>query len=193
MSQSLQMMSTPSSLRTTVGTLLGTPSYMAPERCQTLEVDKRADIYSLAVIAYEMLCSRLPFQAEDLTQLIKMQIETAPHSPYDREAAALSEIVMGALDKDPSRRSPTGGAFAVRMRAVAEGELALLRKAKDAAHTHTNCFLPMLFLCIAAVLVSMIPVQLALIGFGARVHHDAEPHLGAGGVEFTDRAHGAEF
>jgi ankyrin repeat protein len=47
------------------------------------------------------------------------------------------------------------------MRAVAEGELALLRKAKDAAHTHTNCFLPMLFLCLTTVIVGVVPVQFA--------------------------------
>jgi hypothetical protein len=165
MAQSTQMMSTPSSLQTTVGTLLGTPSYMAPEQCMSLTVDGKADIYSLAVIAYEMLCSRLPFQAGDMAQLIQMQIQTTPQSPNERDKSvpeALSAIVMSGLDKDPARRPPSAGAFAARMRAVAEGELALLRKAKDASHTHTNCFLPMLFLCLAAVLVAAVPVQLAV-------------------------------
>jgi serine/threonine-protein kinase len=163
-SPTLALASTPSSLQTTVGTLLGTPSYMAPEQCQTLAVEGSADIYSLAVIAYEMLCSRLPFQADDLQQLIQMQVQTTPQSPNDRDKtvpATLSQIVMSGLSKDPERRPPTASAFAARMRAVAEGEFALLRQAKDAAHTHTNCFLPLLFLCLATVIVGVIPVQLA--------------------------------
>src|SRR5262245_53380076 len=114
----LHMPTTPSSLRTTVGTLLGTPSYMAPEQCRSLEVDARADIYSLAVIAYEMLCSRLPFQANDMAELIKMQIGTPPQSPHERDKSVpepLSNIVMNALDKDASRRPPSAGAFAARL------------------------------------------------------------------------------
>src|SRR5579863_3678813 len=79
------LISTPSALETTVGTLLGTPAYMAPEQCQGLEVDYRADIYSLATITYEMLCSRLPFQADDFTQLIDMQLHEPPKPPHERD------------------------------------------------------------------------------------------------------------
>src|SRR5262249_32159083 len=107
---------------------------------------------------------RLPFQANDMAELIKMQIGTPPQSPHERDKSVpepLSNIVMNALDKDASRRPPSAGAFAARLRAVAEGEIALLRKAKDAAHTHTNCFLPILFVLMAAVMLSMIPVQFA--------------------------------
>src|SRR5262249_12337352 len=80
-----ELRTTPSSLETTVGTLLGTPAYMAPEQCEGRDVDGRADIYSLAVIAYEMLCSRLPFQAEDFTQLVKMHVNDTPQSPHERD------------------------------------------------------------------------------------------------------------
>ncbi len=103
---------------TTVGTLLGTPAYMAPEQCQGLAVDGRADIYSLAVIAYEMFCCRLPFQSEDYTKLVRMHVRDAPKSPHERDPSvprALADIVLqNGLDKDPAQRPPSAGRVARR-------------------------------------------------------------------------------
>jgi serine/threonine protein kinase len=154
------LLTTPSYLRTTVGTLLGTPAYMAPEQCQGTEVDFRADIYSLATIVYEMLCSRLPFQAEDFKQLVHMQLHETPQSPHERDSSVpvdLSKAVMSGLAKDPAGRPPSAGAFASRLRSVAEGELTPIRRSKDVFHTHTNCFFPPLLTCIALVAVAVMP------------------------------------
>jgi serine/threonine protein kinase len=152
----------PSSLTTNVGTLLGTPAYMAPEQCQGLAVDGRADIYSLAVIAYEMLCCRLPFQSDDYAQLVRMHVHDAPKSPHERDSsvpAALADIVLNGLGKDPAHRPPSAGAFATKLRAVTEGELTLLQKSKDVFHTHTNCFLPLLLICLLPVPAVLIPMR----------------------------------
>ncbi len=159
------LLASPSHLETTVGTLLGTPAYMAPEQCQASEVDYRADIYSLATIAYEMLCSRLPFQAANLAELIQMHLNQKPESPNQRDASvpvALSEAVMSGLAKDPAARPPSAGTFAFRLRALAEGELAPLRKAKDMAHTHPNCVLPLLLVCMSPVVAILLPVGLTV-------------------------------
>ena len=156
------LMSTPSSLMTTVGTLLGTPAYMAPEQCQGLDVDRRADIYSLAVIAYEMFCCRLPFQSEDYTKLVRMQVHDAPKSPHERDSSvprALADIVLNGLDKDPAQRPPSAGAFAAKLRAVTEGEPTLLIKARDVFHTHTNYLLPLLLMCLLTVAALLIPLR----------------------------------
>jgi serine/threonine protein kinase len=167
------LMSTPSSLMTTVGTLLGTPAYMAPEQCQGLAVDGRADIYSLAVIAYEMLCCRLPFQAEDFTQLVRMHVHDAPKSPHERDPSvprALADIVLNGLDKDPAHRPPSAGAFATKLRAVTEGELTLLRKSREVFHTHTNYLLPLLIMCLLPVPALLIPLRrLARFAFAAKL------------------------
>jgi eukaryotic-like serine/threonine-protein kinase len=58
-------------LQTKVGSLLGTPTYMAPEQCQAADVTASADIYSLSVIVYQMFCGCLPFEAKSLTELLK--------------------------------------------------------------------------------------------------------------------------
>jgi serine/threonine protein kinase len=158
--ESPTLLSTPSYLRTTVGTLLGTPAYMAPEQCQGAEVDFRADIYSLATIVYEMLCSRLPFQAEDFKQLVRMQLHDTPQTPHQRDPTVpvdLSDAVMSGLDKDPAGRPSSAGAFASRLRSVAEGELTPIRRSKDVFHTHTNCFFPLLLPCIGFTAVSLLP------------------------------------
>ena len=167
------LLSTPSSLMTTVGTLLGTPAYMAPEQCQGLDIDGRADIYSLAVIAYEMLCGRRPFESEDYRQLVRMQIHDTPQSPRERDPSvprALADIVLNGLDKDPAHRPPSAGAFATKLRAVTEGELTLLRKSREVFHTHTNYLLPLLIMCLLPVPALLIPLRrLARFAFAAKL------------------------
>jgi serine/threonine protein kinase len=167
------LMSTPSSLKTTVGTVLGTPAYMAPEQCQGLPVDGRADIYSLAVICYEMLCCRLPFQSENFTQLVQMQVLDAPKSPHERDSSvprAVADIVLKGLDKDPAQRPPSAGAFAAKLRAVTEGEPTLLQKSRDVYHSHTSYLLPLLLLCLLPVAASVIPLRwLARAAFAAKL------------------------
>ncbi len=167
------LMFTPSSLMTTLGTLLGTPAYMAPEQCQGLPVDGRADIYSLAVIAYEMLCCRLPFLSENFTQLVRMQVHDAPKSPHERDSSvprALADIVLNGLDKDPAQRPPSAGAFAAKLRAVTEGEPTLLQKSRDVYHSHTSYLLPLLLMCLLPVPALLIPLRwLARAAFAAKL------------------------
>ena len=158
------LMAAPSHLKTTFGTLLGTPAFMAPEQCGGLEVDLRADVYSLAVIAYQMLCGQLPFEAETLGQLIKQQIQTKPKSPREHDGTvpeALAAVVLSGLEKDPALRPPTAGTFAQRLRAASEGELSLIRRSKDVFHSHLNPFMPVLFACLSVAVVGMIPIRLA--------------------------------
>jgi hypothetical protein len=72
--------------------------------------------------------------------------------------AALSTVVLKGLAKDPSCRPSSAGAFAAQLRALAEGELTVLRQSKDMFHTHLNCFLPPLLICI----LPAVPVLIAM-------------------------------
>jgi serine/threonine protein kinase len=159
-----KLLATPSHLKTTFGTLLGTPAYMAPEQCSGFDTDLRADVYSLAVIAYQMLCGRLPFEGETLGQLIKQQIQSAPQSPREHDGTvpeALAGVVLSGLEKDPGRRPPTAGTFATRLRAASEGELGLLRQSKDLFNTQIGPFMAVLLVCLSVVVVGIVPIRWA--------------------------------
>ncbi|HWE51693.1 MAG TPA: bifunctional serine/threonine-protein kinase/formylglycine-generating enzyme family protein [Bryobacteraceae bacterium] len=92
------------------GTSLGTPAYMAPEQIQGLRVDAKADQFSLAILAYELLAHRPPFSAAS-HQSLMYQIVNADPAPLV-EVPNIDPVIRRALAKDPGQRFPTCGDFA---------------------------------------------------------------------------------
>ena len=138
------------SLETTVGSVLGTPAYMAPEQCQGANVGPGADIYSLSVIVYQMFCGCLPFEAENLRELLKRQIEQVPKPPAERDPGIpkrASAAIMAGLSKDPAARPPSATGFAAQLRAGSDAEMKLLEDSRLVASNHANCFVPLLLAC----------------------------------------------
>ena len=92
---------------TMAGTLLGTPSYMAPELILHQKATARSDVYALGALAYYLVCGRLPFAAPDLVKLFMMQVQEAPPRPRDLRpelSAGMEALLLRSLDKDPERR-----------------------------------------------------------------------------------------
>ena len=93
---------------TQVGTSLGTPAYMAPEQAMgDPATDHRADLYALGVVAYELLAGERPFTASTLHELVRAHVTQAPPPITSRRPdvpAALAELVMRCLEKDPAQR-----------------------------------------------------------------------------------------
>jgi Tol biopolymer transport system component/serine/threonine protein kinase len=94
---------------TQTGTLLGTPEYMSPEQARGLGVERRTDIYSLGVVAYEMLSGRVPFSGDTMAVLHAHAYEQPDLSVLPR---GVQDVVGKALAKDPRRRYGSGEAFA---------------------------------------------------------------------------------
>ena len=92
---------------TQMGTVVGTPKYMAPEQHRGKEIDPRADLYSLGVVFFEMLTGRPPFTADDPMALgIKHITEPVPLMPGTLKR--YQPIIRKLLAKDPDKRFQTG-------------------------------------------------------------------------------------
>ena len=96
---------------TSAGMAIGTPSYMSPEQAAgEREIDGRSDLYSLGVVAFQMLSGELPFNAPTVAGILLKQIteparllhEMQPDIPED-----LSLAVARCLEKDPTNRWPS--------------------------------------------------------------------------------------
>jgi eukaryotic-like serine/threonine-protein kinase len=100
-----------STLKTQAGLLMGSPSYMSPEQCRdSSDVDLRSDIYSFAIMVYEMLAGVPPFVSQSATEMLVMQITSEP-PPLRQYLPELPEFVeqtvMRALAKDREKRFAT--------------------------------------------------------------------------------------
>lgn len=107
--------------RTRTGMVLGTPSFMSPEQLAGLTVDGRSDLYSLAVLLYQLLTGRLPHQSDSMARLMQLiATEPAPdvrtHRPGLPESLAL--VLAVALEKRPELRYPSGEQMARDLEAV---------------------------------------------------------------------------
>jgi serine/threonine-protein kinase len=106
---------------TDAGTTYGSPAYMAPERIKGQPADRRSDLYSLAVILYETLCGKRPFEADDFATLCYtiLQAQPTPIHQHDPSLApGFEAFFRRALAKDPADRYPDGAAFREALRWV---------------------------------------------------------------------------
>jgi len=93
--------------RTRTGQLLGTPLYMSPEQCKSKGVDHRTDVYALGCMGYELLAGRVPFDADNVAELISQHLMAPPPRPTKFNpnlAPELDELLFQMISKDPVER-----------------------------------------------------------------------------------------
>ena len=96
---------------TTAGIALGTPTYMAPEQASAdPNIDHRADIYAVGVMAYELLTGKPPFGGGSAHMVLSAHMTQRPKPIADVRLGvpvALSDLVMRCLEKEPEDRFQT--------------------------------------------------------------------------------------
>ncbi len=158
---------------TRVGAILGTPLYMSPEQCRGERLDARSDIYSLGIIAYQMLTGAPPFTGDTSTIIRAHKENQAPpvRELNKKVPKRVSRMIMSALEKDRENRPQTASAFANALRANADGLGALYRRAFSLYSEYFPKFFKL-------SLLAHIPVIIVVIL--AIAYRFVEPRLGLG-------------
>jgi serine/threonine-protein kinase len=112
------------------GMVFGTPEFMSPEQAQGKTLAPASDVYSLAVILYEVLTGKLPFEAKSAMDYIQMHVTGKPIALNQRVPGMtfptlLEQIMDRALAKREQDRFVSAADFAVAMQAVLQGAAAL--------------------------------------------------------------------
>ena len=92
------------------GMIIGTAKYLSPEQVHGQELDGRADIYSLGIVLYEMLCGRPPYVGETDVAVAMKHVQDRPASPRHLRAGiprSLETVVLRMLAKSPADRYET--------------------------------------------------------------------------------------
>ena len=112
------------------GMVFGTPEFMSPEQAQGKTLTAGSDIYSLAVILYEVLTGKLPFDAKNALDFIQFHVTGRPiplnqRLPGRTFPPLLEKVIDRALSKNPEDRFASAADFASAMQLVLRGEESL--------------------------------------------------------------------
>ena len=117
---------------TTVGTTVGTVSYMSPEQARGNEIDARSDVFSAGVVLYEMVTGQLPFKGTTLGAIFESLLTKEPAKPSRLNPALnadVDRVILQALEKDPDLRYQSAAELRAdinRLRRASESRAAAL-------------------------------------------------------------------
>ncbi|MGI8469690.1 MAG: protein kinase domain-containing protein [Pyrinomonadaceae bacterium] len=138
---------------TRVGAVLGTPLYMSPEQCRGEHLDARSDIYSLAIIAYQMLAGKTPFDGDFKAVMEAHKMIAPPPLEVKKVPKKVKRAIMSALAKNADERPQTAQAFTDELRAQSAGIGTLLQRALIIYSEHLPKFLGLAILLYAPVAI----------------------------------------
>ena len=114
---------------TATGVVLGTPEFMSPEQLRGKPLDRRSDIYSLALVTCEMITGKLPFPGENQQDLLLARLKSQPTPIRELRPdldlpAELERVLLKALQRVPEDRYATAPEFARALKLAASGSAA---------------------------------------------------------------------
>ncbi len=117
--------------QTMPGSLIGTPAYMSPEQALGKEIDFRSDIYGLAVVAYSLVCGKLPFTGKP-AELVEFHRTGNPPPPASIRKAPrdVSDAILAGLARNPADRPASAVEFTRRFHNAVDAEFLALRRSK---------------------------------------------------------------
>jgi serine/threonine protein kinase len=159
---------------TRVGAVLGTPLYMSPEQCRGERLSPSSDIYSLGVIAYQMISGKTPFTG-DFNHVMNSHKEVEPPAlEVKKVPKRLKKTIMDSLSKEKEKRPQTAEAFASKLRANSEGMGELFRRALVIYSEHLPKFLLLaILMAIPFILLTISKVIYNLLEIGELVEKGA--------------------
>ncbi len=112
---------------TATGIILGTPEFMSPEQLRGKPLDPRTDIYSLALMVYEMLTGKLPFQGRTQQEMMIARLRSDPiplkkTRPDLELPEAVERVLVKAMSRNAEDRYQTAPEFADALAVAARGE-----------------------------------------------------------------------
>jgi plasmid stabilization system protein ParE len=121
-------------------TVRGTPAFIAPEQALGTDVDGRADIYATGCLAYWLLTGQFVFTADTSMGLLLQHAQTPPAPPSTRTElpipAALDDLVLSCLAKDPAKRPQSARELSLRLAEVEGADAWTQERARDWWVTH---------------------------------------------------------
>lgn len=165
---------------TRVGAVLGTPLYMSPEQCRGEKLSTRSDVYSLGVIAYQMLAGKTPFVGDYKSVMKAHENDAPPQLEAKKVPKRVKKIINAALSKTLEKRPATAEAFASELRAESEGIGVLLRRAMAIYSEHLPKFLGLTCLIyLPLVMMTILEVVTTLLYADELISRSTNQRLGA--------------
>ncbi len=108
---------------TTRGIILGTPYYLSPEQILGKQVTIQSDIYSLGATFYHMVTGEVPFQGNDVLDIIHQRLSRDPRDPREINPGvppAVAQIILKMMQRKPSRRHSSAEALIIELETLLE-------------------------------------------------------------------------
>lgn len=149
---------------TRVGAVLGTPLYMSPEQCRGEKLTQSSDIYSLGVIAYQMLSGKTPFDGNYTEVMESHKTVEPPPLEAKKIRKRVKKVIQSTMAKNPEERPQTAEALASELRSSSEGLGTLLQRAMVIYSQRIQKFLQIAFLlAIPSIILTIIGVALRFL------------------------------